>query len=371
MARKPKKNQAQQPDMLGTAEPADDLLRTNLNAPAEVLHENRRRRGRAIAWAFIVVGGISILMNLNTLANPVDPTAGIEPVDSVTVNSSLGKSVAHTYLIEWLATDPSPLPGGYVVSWDGFESIAGEDPEESASDSPANAAEIHRFTLATLVGEEPVFFDATVLVNVDDQLGARVAAEPSLLPRVPDANQGWSTTVWPGYASTAVSDSAQNTVAQWAKSFTESAEALRLYVGDEDPGHSYMPLQGARVLQADVTNAGYIKVEGEEKPTVIIARVELTLSWSATGEKGTATMYDVLIHKADTASPKVVAWGPAGTGPTLKMFGNALTGQKLSGGSNSGAPTPMPEPKETEPGVADEQPADPTDGGALEGGDGN
>jgi len=365
MARKAKKNQAQQPDMLGAAQPSDGLLRTNLDSPAERLYESRRLKGRAFAWVFIVAGTACIGLTLNNLVNPVDPTAGIVPVDSVAVNSSVGKSAAHTRLTQWLAGDPSPLPGGYIVSWDGFESIAGEK-ATSSTENPANDAEIHFFTLATDVGDKTVFYDATVLVSVSDQLGAYVSADPSLLPRVPDANQGWSSELWPGYKSVAPSDASQQSVIQWAKSFTESADALRLYVGDGDADHAYMPLQGARVLQASIAKAGHIPVEGaEDKPKTIIARVELSLSWFATGEKGSTVTYDVLIEQAHTASPKVVAWGPAGTGPTLVKFGNAITATKLTTSSNTGVPTPTPTPEETGVPVTTDEPTSP------EGGDGN
>ena len=34
--------------------------------------------------------------------------------------------------------------------------------------------------------------------------------------------------------------------------------------------------------------------------------------------------FDVLVTGADTAAPRVVAWGGPGTGPTLVPFGNAV-----------------------------------------------
>ena len=357
MARKPKKTATQQPDLLGNSGAGDDLLRTNHAAPAERLHENRRRRGRVLTWAFIVVGTLSIATSLNATLNGSNTGEAVAVVDSTAVNSSIGKSAAHARVAEWLSTDPSPLPGGYIVSWDGFETIAGDE-ASSATDNPANDAEIHSFTLATIVGGKAVFYDATVLVYVSDTLGAIASGEPSLLPRVPDASQGWSSQIWPGYETAPVPDAAVQSVNQWARAFTESADALRLYVGDEDASHSYMPLQGARVLSAAVPQAGYIKVDGEEKPRVIIARVELTIAWSqAADAKGAKVTYDVRIEQAHTASPKVVAWGATGTGPSLTKYGNAITGTKLSSGAGAGngtAPTATPTPSE-ETTVTEEQ----------------
>lgn len=350
MARNKKKSAQASSGMLdGSAAAADDLLRTNTATPAHMLHESRGRRRRGLVWAFIIVGVISIGSALNLTLN-AEPEKEPDITTSTEVNLSPGKSVAQAKVAEWLAQEPSPLPGGYILSWDGFTSIEG-GVAKNDTDNPANAAELHTFTLATTLGDKPVFYDATVLVSVSDALGAIAAAEPTLLPRVPAATQGWSSQIWAGYDTAQVPDAVTQTAGQWAKAFTESADALRLYVGDEDPTHAYMPLQGARVLSTSISSAGYVKVEGEEKPKVLIARVELTLAWSTSADaKGSKVMYDVRIEQAHTASPRIVAWGPSGTGPTLEKYGNAITGMALGGSSNEPRPTEAPTSEESEPG---------------------
>ena len=346
MARKKKTAQAQSSMLDGAAE-SDDLLRVNAAAPAQVLHESRSGRRRFLVWTFIVIGSLSIATGLNATVN-AEPEKPPVATKSTEVNASPGKSIAQAKVAEWLAQDPSPLPGGYIISWDGFETIKGGKPKNE-TDNPANAAELHTFTLATNTGEKAVFYDATVLVSVSDALGAIAATEPTLLPRVPASSQGWSSQTWPGYETAQVPDAVTQSAAQWAKAFTESADALRLYVGDEDASHSYMPLQGARVLSTVIPSAGYIKVEGEEKAKVIIARVELTLAWSSAADaKGSKVMYDVRIEQAHTASPKIVAWGPAGTGPTLEKYGNAVIGLTVANSNaNDSIPTQAPAPTET------------------------
>lgn len=355
MARKNKKaTQAKQPGMFDGAEASDDLLRVNHAAPAQALHESRGRRRRALVWTFIIVGVFSTLAALNLALNPA-PVPEQESTSSTEVNFSAGKSAAQARVAAWLAQDPSPLPGGYVVSWDGFDLIEGGVPKNE-NDNPANAAELHYFTLATLAGGKTVFYDATALVSISDELGAIAAAEPTLMPRVPAATQGWSSQVWPGYETAALPDAAVQSVTAWAAAFTGTADALRLYLGDEDSSHSYMPLSGARVIAAAIPSAGYIKVEGVETPKVIIARVELTIAWSSAPDaKGSKVMYDVRIEQAHTASPKIVAWGPAGTGPALVKFGNAVTGKVLSN-STDPAPsvTPAPAPTSSEPATLDD-----------------
>lgn len=347
MARKTKKGAQAASGMLDGADGSDDLLRVNLAAPAERLRESRSFRRRAMVWTFLIVGFIAIGTSLNSTFNS-EPDAAPDVTTSAEVNASPGKSIAQAKVAEWLAQDPSPLPGGSIISWDGFTTIKGGK-AKNETDNPANAAELHTFTLSAMLGDKAVFYDATVLVSVSDTLGAIAAGEPTLLPRVPAATQGWSSQTWPGYDTAQVPDAVAQSVGQWAKAFTESADALRLYVGDEDSTHSYMPLQGARVLSSSVVSAGYVKVEGEEKPKVIIARVELTLAWStAPDAKGSKVMYDVRVEQAHTASPRIVAWGPTGTGPALTKYGNAITGMTVGGSGFEPLPTEAPADVETD-----------------------
>jgi hypothetical protein len=357
MARNKKKGTSgAQPEMLGATGAAldDDLLKVNLASPTQQLHQKSSKRRKAAVWTFIIVGVLTTANGIAMTVNPPIPETVASSVSSTDVNASLGKSVAHDKLQTWLAQTPSPLPGGYVVSWDGFEAIAGGK-AESNTDTPANAAELHSFTLAAKVGNDAtVFYEATVLVSVDKKLGALAAAEPSLLPRVPTSSQGWSSEVWAGYENGPVTESVTATATAWADAFTKSANDLRLYVGDEDPNHAYMPLLGARVLGTNVVESGFVEVEGEEVPKTVIARVELTLAWSAAADaKGSKVTYDVLIERADTASPKIVAWGPSGTGPELERFGNAVTGTTLTSTPNESVPT-EPTPAPELPGTAPE-----------------
>lgn len=353
MARKSKQaSSSPQGGMFDGTGTGDDLLHINSAAPAQLLHESRSRRRRALVWTFIIVGFLTMAMSINTMVTAATTKVKPNITTSTQVNFSAGKSAAQTKVASWLAQTPSPLPGGYVVSWDGFDTIAGGTAKNN-SDNPANAAELHHFTLATRTGESTLFYDADVLVSVSKALGASAATDPSLLPRVPSTTQGWSPQLWPGYENAQVPDAATQTVDAWAAAFTGTADTLRLYVGDEDGTRSYMPLQGARVLSATVPSAGYVKVEGEDKPKVIIARVELVLAWSSAADaKGAKVTYDVRIEQAQTASPKVVAWGPAGTGPRLEKYGNAVTGTTITGGSsNDHIPTAAPTPTATSGGT--------------------
>ena len=75
----------------------------------------------------------------------------------------------------------------------------------------------------------------------------------------------------------------------------------------------------------------------------------------------TSVSYDVLVQDPGTASPKVVAWGAAGSGPSLDAYQNAITDitedqlvQPKSDPSQGpddetdSSPTPSPSPTSTE-----------------------
>ena len=61
----------------------------------------------------------------------------------------------------------------------------------------------------------------------------------------------------------------------------------------------------------------------------MIARISLTKVAGAEEEQYEPMDFDVLVSGADTASPRVVAWGGAGTGPSLTKYGNAIVGLDL------------------------------------------
>jgi hypothetical protein len=50
----------------------------------------------------------------------------------------------------------------------------------------------------------------------------------------------------------------------------------------------------------------------------------------AEGEHTAELSYDVLLHRADTATPQVVSWGPPGSADDLEEFSNAIAYRELS-----------------------------------------
>lgn len=327
--------------------PADALV-ANPAAPSELARAKKVKFQKFAIYTLVTLGGLGVIMNISTLTSPQDEVVATT-VDSIAVNSSLGKPPAQTTLATWLSADPSPLPGATIVSWDGFDFI--EKGKKVGNEQAANAGEVHFFTLAAPGKEAPLYYTASVFVSVDDTLGAKVVGTPTIIPKAPSSSNGWSSTTWAGYTKAQVAEPVKEAVAAWADAFTDTPAALRLAVGDQDSEHAYIPLVGATVVETNITEAGYIKSDDTSKePDVIIARVELKLTWPNSEDPSPSLVtYDLLIHDATTAAPTIVAWGGGGTGPTLKQFQNAVSNVDIKAITPSDAPLAPDSTDETDP----------------------
>lgn len=289
--------------------------------PSQKVREVSGRRRALLVWSVVVTAALSSFMMLAWL---LDPARELDRTpSSLAINDSSGKAAAFAAITDWFAATPSPLPGGQIVSWDGYIAIAGGNPDTEGNRA-ADPAELHHFTVSAPAERRTLFYTVTVLVNVHPELGAKVAAVPTLLPREIAAENGWSSTPWAGYTTMTDNDPMRTAVRSWANAFTSTPEDLRVYLGDTNPAHSYMPLAGAKVTATTITASGVLSADSTKNNPPTLARVELSIIWLEGQEIPTRIAYDVLIEGAQTAAPRVVAWGPVGTGPTLERFSNAL-----------------------------------------------
>lgn len=287
----------------------------------------------------------SLLLAVFAVFGTQDAQGQVEPggtavsaEDPLTVQS---RAVATQAVRDWLASDPSPLPDGRVLSWNFARDVSpigtGEG-EDAGEDEPIQRLLAHEFTLT----DGRVTFASQVTTVVDPALGVQIVGSPSLLPYAPSAPQLQADGPWPGTVEAAATSSVEEAVRQWAKTFTgEDPAALRLVTGDPDASHSYMPLMGVSLLDSEIDTvsvpASLLDEEGRAptNPATVIARVKLMFTWGdppVEGDPAAAVQpvsYDLLIRRADTASPQVVAWGGPGSGPDLKPYANAVTGRTL------------------------------------------
>ncbi len=104
-----------------------------------------------------------------------------------------------------------------------------------------------------------------------------------------------------------------------------------------------MPLTGAAFTELSTTEAGARWGDADRStadgPPAMVVRVDARLYWLRSGEtqppsglpadQTAPVAFDVLVQRADTASPVVVAWGAAGSGERLVAFTNAIVGRNL------------------------------------------
>jgi hypothetical protein len=314
--------------------------------------KKQRRRTRfytAYIWVSVVLLPFALLAVGVLATQQLRTTAADSPTS---VNADIGTAQAQAHVERWLAQQPSPLPGGRVVTFTGATS---KTPAPQAEGDPVTAVlTTYSFVVADRSGN---LFTTTVQMEVSPERGAVALASPALLPlpasRSDSAAVRWP---WPGVAPGVARPAHTPAVNAWAKAYTSGDPAtLKQIVGDPEEGRSYVPLSGVTFSDASITQAGALWGEDQDQaenaqPRQMLLRVGFRVTWdgqSPSSTKPTLT-YDLLVDRADTAAPVVVAW--ASPGMELTPYGNAVAGRTVAaapppaGPSPSASPSPAPTP---------------------------
>jgi hypothetical protein len=295
-------------------------------------HTNRiAKRMRIAIVASLVLGFIAMIGLITSVEGSKKPTGG----GGHTQLTSKGRNVATTTIQAWLAEVPSPLPGGQILSWDGAKTIKGAN----------GKVELDTFTLETPLaatatsptGLQDKYYEATVEIDLN---GLVPIGGPGLQPINGTSGSTNTLSPWPTVSSGAITTSVTPAVTQaitgWLDAYVSgSSSQLAVAVGDPDTSHHYRALQGVAsanfsVLYAAPREAPNVApAPNNSSPDALLVEVSLNIQWN--GEKalapntsvdGPPTTTDLLIERANTAAPVVVAWGQPGTGPSLKPYGN-------------------------------------------------
>lgn len=284
-----------------------------------------------------VAAPILLLLILVQISNSVTAAEGSQVTTSTTgvldTEDRQARATAINAVEQWLSTSPSPLPTGEVVSWDGAQTVPDvAEPEQGRTREEMGwpDLEVHSLTLSTASG---TLYRAEVTLELT-AAGAVAASTPSLIPYTPtgDATTGIS---WPGAVTVQPADAVSQAATAWAEAFTSGDPAkLRLLVGDEDATHAYVPLSGVTLEDFSVTAAAVHPSADtvSDGANRLMVRAEGRLAWRGQPEDeldGRKVAYDLLVTGANTGSPRVVAWGGPGTGPTLEPFTNAAVGVEI------------------------------------------
>jgi len=250
---------------------------------------------------------------------------------------------------DWLSRDPSPVPGARLLTWDTYTVLpeAVVEPGQQAAVLPT--LESHQLTIRAKTG---ALMTVELLVAIAEDGQTSAVGSPSLTSNAPVTDEALSaSTPWPGMATDSASEPVVRAVESWAAAFTGSDPVtLRQVVGDPDATRAYVPLWGPTSTKANVSTSAWVMDRSGETPvrtSNMLVQVALELTWPDQGENQDPprAMYDLLVVGADTAAPRVVAWGGPGTGPILDPYSNAIPGRDLTtqtteSGDESGAPAP-------------------------------
>lgn len=308
----------------------------------------RARRYRRWVLASVVIAPISLFTNFAFYANMGSEAAA--PVVS-SDRYSQTRSVALIEVRKWLASDPSPLPGGVLVGWE-RATTQRFDPESTSAGEPYTV-ETHYMTLATPNGTT---FTTTVPIAVDDVHGPVPLALPSLVP-VPPSDLSWDASTYPNTATASLSEEALVAVQTWAENYTSGDPArFRSGIQDPNPNHSYVPLNGARLVDITVTDSWVSPESSSQAPDsadLVFAEVTLRMEWAFdpldSNQSAPEIVFTVLLDDANTGAARVVAWGGPGTGLDLAPYENALTGREVLAADEDSLVNTGGEPAITDP----------------------
>jgi len=173
----------------------------------------------------------------------------------------------------------------------------------------------------------------TATLTVEMQ-GGNVLEGPSLniigggVPGQPEgvtANSPWPTLRGVSQSPT-ISGPLTQALNGWANSYaTGTSSQLALTVGDANALDHYTPLTGVSQMRNVVVDFGYTSPKASNGQSLL--EVTMTLEMAHVKQPVQLT-YDLLVERASSAAPTIVAWGPPGTGPNLVPYQNA---QKLKG----------------------------------------
>lgn len=284
-------------------------------------------------------------------------------------------AAASRAVIEWLGSGEgaTALPNGTLVGWDHDEVV--EQPElTSKEQEQVKSGNLKTWTVYVVyqvVSTPDVDYLVATQVNFNEEHGTQVIGRPSL-EVMPPSKGAWSDAQWPKSKPASTTD-IELAAKTWGNAYASgNADALIAAVADPDSKHVYAPLTGISKSETKVNRAAYLPTkEADEQPDKSVVIANVTITYTRQGQKEethTSIDMDVRIINADSGSARVVAWGPTGTGPSLKDYSNALpgdsTGEKAeatpsptpsaeaSSGSQSGAtPDPSAHPEATEPSV--------------------
>ncbi|WP_344807235.1 hypothetical protein, partial [Microlunatus ginsengisoli] len=276
--------------------------------------ERRGRRWRRLitvyVWAAVILLPLALLA-VFVLAGKQLSSGATAP--DTTVSGTQEAAQAQVLLERWIAQDPSPLPGGRVVT------LIDATSQTPAPAHPGEAVDYRLVTYRFVVADaHQALYTTGVQVAVTAD-GPVLLAQPALLP-VPatGTNAFGGQWPWPGVEAGTPQAAYPAAVNAWLAAYSSGdPAALKQAVGDPDATRSYLPLSGVTLSGPTIGPVGWLWGSGQQRgtdalPHQALLRVTVGAIWTgqtpAPGGTVPTLTYDLLLDKADTAAPVVVAW---------------------------------------------------------------
>lgn len=302
----------------------------------------------------ILQAPLSFLGLLNFVATMgSDPATDTGPnIQQVAVEPAPGQGEARLAVQKWLDAQATNggLTGTSIVSWAGSTTA-------KALDTPTSEAFIHSFDVQTA---ELGMVRVQQVVYAEKGSMAVVASDsaPAIVARGQMDSRVSTTTTWAGFHTAGELTGIDSAATTWARSYTSGdSESVRVAVRDPQLTHVYPTLDGVQQVQVEMVDVAQRTVEAnasdkekDDAASFALARVKVTVLWSEDarantssgasdggGEnpakkqadissgQGTTMTFDLLLTDVASGAPLVKAWGPEGSGPTLKEYQNAWT----------------------------------------------
>lgn len=265
---------------------------------------------RWVPYAILVIQALILYFVFNPLTTYTPP----KQVDL----DETGKQAAYSAVADWIG-DSDPLGAdASIISWDGAKRVG-----SSAADKGTRAYQ-HKLTVRTDYG----WWSVVCTVTDDGRTVGQPSASRVQVDEGRDDGLGWAG---------ALSDlSASDALTRLMTSFGGAlagfdADKLTVVVADPDPGAVFPVLGLGDVKGVTIDKASYLKSGKVDKDSntsdLAAVRITITLAARSDHDSDTRMTYDVKVSDPD-GTPKILAWGPPGSGDMLRNYSNKWMGDK-------------------------------------------
>ncbi|MBB5474764.1 hypothetical protein HF998_00150 [Cellulomonas hominis] len=310
---------------------APDVWQDAAELPRAGLPDERARsraHRRMTRYAMVSMVSLPLLIVLTALA-VMSTLSRQETPPPAAESAPATQPLAMAAVENWLHEDPAPLPGASLLTWEDYE-VLPLVVDTSTSQPDRTRREAHTLLVRSHAG---TLLRVQVMIAVSEEGGQAVVGAPSLSATAGTDQDLTGTALWSGLQTDSPSPDVAKAIDTWVAAYTSGDPlALRQAVGDPDANHTYLPLSGLTGAKA-TTSVGAWLTEGDGDSAVrtgdMVVSLTMTLPWTGVVDDAgrlPQASFDLLVTDADTAAPRVVAWGGPGTGPTLSAYGNAVLG---------------------------------------------